>query len=54
MDNKDTAIWLIIAVALGLFAFSAVSIFVNGFRMYKLYPFILGVVNLIASLFSKK
>ena len=37
MNDKNTAIWLILAVALGLFAYSLVSIFVNGFQAYKLY-----------------
>ena len=47
MKKQNIALLLIIAVALGLFAFSLVSIFVNGFKMYKLYPLALGVVNLI-------
>jgi len=38
---------IIVAVALGLFAYSLVSIFVNVFQMYKLYPFALGVINSI-------
>jgi hypothetical protein len=54
MDHKNTAIWLIVAVTLGLFAFSLVGIFVNGFLMYKLYPLILGLINLIAIYFLKK
>ncbi|MFC2135650.1 hypothetical protein ACFLTH_13630 [Bacteroidota bacterium] len=54
MDKNNTAIWLIVAVALGLFAYSLVSIFVNGFQMYKLYPLILGVINLIAIYLLKK
>jgi len=54
MDNKNTAIWLIVAVTLGLFSFSLVSIFVNGFQMYKLYPLILGLINLTNIYFLKK
>lgn len=54
MKNRDMAIWLIVAVALGLFAFSLVSIFVNGFKMYKLYPLVLGFVNLAAVYMLKK
>ncbi|MBN1897029.1 MAG: hypothetical protein JW789_04915 [Candidatus Aenigmarchaeota archaeon] len=54
MDDKNRAIWLIAAVALGLFAYSLVGIFVNGFQMYKLYPLILGAVNLIAIYFLRK
>ena len=41
-------LWLILAVALGLFAYSLVSIIINGFAWYKLYPIILGIVNLTA------
>jgi len=54
MGNKNTALWLIIAVALGLFAYSLVSILVNGFQMYELYALILGAVNLIAVYLLKK
>jgi len=54
MKEQNTALWLIIAVALGLFAYSLVSIFVNGFKMYKLYPLALGVINLIALFMLKK
>ena len=45
-DNN--ALWLIVAVALGLFAFSLVGIAVNGFSLYLLYPLILGIINLVA------
>jgi hypothetical protein len=48
MDKKNTALWLIVAVALGLFAFSFTAILVNGFRTYMLYPALLGIVNLVA------
>ncbi len=56
MNNKNMGVLLIIAVALGLFAFSSVSIFVNGFKMYKIYPLLLGFVNLVAVyyLYKKK
>ncbi len=54
MDDKNNAIWLIVAVALGLFAYSLVGIFVNGFQMYKIYPLILGAVNLIAIYLLKR
>ncbi|MBW2978368.1 hypothetical protein KY331_05985 [Candidatus Woesearchaeota archaeon] len=52
--QKRIALWLIAAVALGLLAYSLVSIFVNGFKMYKLYPLSLGVINLIAFYMLKK
>jgi len=48
MKNKETALWLVVAVALGLFAFSLTSIIMNGFRFYMVYPLLLGIVNLIA------
>ena len=54
MKNQNIALWLILAVALGLFTYSLVSIFVNGFKMYKLYPLALGVINLIAFYMLKK
>ncbi len=54
MSNKNNALWLILAVALGLFAFSLVSIFVNGFKAYKLYLIGLGIINLIAFFMLKK
>jgi len=48
MKNNETALWLIVAVALGLFAYSLTSIIMNGFRFYMVYPLLLGIVNLIA------
>ncbi|MBW2995282.1 hypothetical protein KY312_02935 [Candidatus Woesearchaeota archaeon] len=54
MEEKNIALWLIVAVAFGLFAYSLVSIFVNGFKMYKLYTLALGVINLIAFYMLKK
>ncbi len=53
MDDNN-AIWLVVAVALGLFAYSLVGIFVNGFQAYKLYPLVLGIVNLIAVYLLKR
>jgi hypothetical protein len=54
MDNNKTANWLIIAVALGLFAFSGSSMYVNGFRFYLMYPVFLGIINLAAIWLMKK
>lgn len=54
MKNKDNALWLVAAVALGLFAYSLTSIFVNGFRWHLLYPLLLGVINLAALWMLKK
>jgi len=51
---NNVGLWLIVAVAMGLFAFSIVSIIVNGFDLYKLYPLILGIVNLVAFFLIKK
>jgi hypothetical protein len=48
------ALWLILAVALGLFAYSLTAIFVNGFKMHLLYPLALGIINLIAFFMLKK
>jgi putative effector of murein hydrolase len=48
MKNNETALWLIVAVALGLFAYSLTSILFNGFRFYMAYPLLLGIVNLLA------
>ena len=54
MDNKNIGLWLIVAVALGLFAFSFTSIIVNGFRAYMIYPVLLGIVNLVAFYFLRR
>jgi len=54
MKNINTALWLVIAVALGLFVYSLTAIFVNGFRWYLLYPLLLGIVNLVAFFMLKK
>jgi hypothetical protein len=48
------ALWLILAVALGLFAYSLTAIFVNGFKMHLLYPLLLGIINLIVFFMLKK
>lgn len=48
MKEIPSSGWLVLAVALGLFAYSIVSVVVNGFGWYKLYPFALGLVNLVA------
>jgi hypothetical protein len=53
MGDKNTALWLIVAVAFGLFAFSLTSIIANGFQLYKLYTLILGIINLIAAYLIK-
>ena len=42
------ALWLILAVSLGLFSFSGTAITMNGFQLYMVYPVILGIVNLVA------
>lgn len=54
MNKKEYALWLILAVALGLFAYSLTAIFVNGYKMHLLYPLLVGVVNLIAFFMLKK
>jgi len=54
MKPKSNALWLILAVALGLFAYSFDGIFVNGFKMHLLYPLTLGVINLLALFMLKK
>jgi len=54
MKRQNAVLWLIIAVALGLIAYSLTAIFVNGFRAYSLYPLLLGIVNLIAFYMLKK
>jgi putative effector of murein hydrolase len=48
MINMKTTLWLVLAVALGLFAYSLTAIFVNGFNWHLLYPLLLGIVNLAA------
>jgi uncharacterized membrane protein YvlD (DUF360 family) len=50
----ENALWLVLAVALGLFAYSFTAIAVNGFNPYLLYPVILGIVNLVALWMLKK
>jgi hypothetical protein len=44
----ENALWLVLAVALGLFAYSFTAIVVNGFNAHLLYPIILGVINIVA------
>jgi hypothetical protein len=50
----ENALWLVLAVALGLFAYSSTAIIVNGFNLHLLYPIILGIVNLVALWMLKK
>ncbi len=50
----ENALWLVLAVALGLFAYSSTAIAVNDFKVYLLYPTILGIVNLVALWLLKK
>jgi|AntAceMinimDraft_4_1070372.scaffolds.fasta_scaffold00905_2 hypothetical protein len=46
MDRRTYALWLVFAVSLGLMVFSLAGIIVNGFRVYLLYPLILGLINI--------
>lgn len=46
--KHETPHWLVIGVALGLFAFSGTAIAANGFQMYMAYPMVLGIINLLA------
>lgn len=54
MESTDTGRWLVLAVALGLFAFGFTAIFVNGFQPYMLYTILLGIVNLFALFLMRK
>ena len=54
MSNKSNALWLIVAVALGLMAYSLVGIAVNGFNPHLLYPLLMGLVNLAAFFMLRK
>lgn len=51
---KNNALWLIVAVALGLMAYSIVAITVNGFNLHLLYPLLMGFVNLAAFFMLRK
>lgn len=48
------ALWFVLAVSLGLFAYSLTAIIVNGFRAHMLYPLILGVINIAAFFMLKR
>jgi putative effector of murein hydrolase len=48
------ALWLVLAVALGLFAYSLTAVFVNGFNWHLLYPLLLGIINLVAFFMLKE
>jgi hypothetical protein len=47
-------LWLVLAVALGLIAYSLTAIFVNGFNWHLLYPLLLGIINLAAFFWLRK
>jgi hypothetical protein len=54
MSTANNALWLIVAVALGLMAYSLVGIAANGFQMHMLYPLLMGFVNLAAFFMLRK
>ena len=47
-------LWLILAVSLGLFAYSLTGIIVNGFNLHLAYPLLMGLVNLVAFFMLRK
>lgn len=54
MDEKNVALWLVLIVALGLFAYGGVAILANGFNAHLVYPLSLGVINVAAFSMLKK
>ena len=54
MRYPSFALWLVAAVALGLFAYSLTAILFNGYSVHMLYPLLLGGINLDAFYALKK